>query len=88
MEKVKAAAAATTEGAAVAAAAAAPPPGDWYEAEISIPIEAAAINFVINYYEHYDNNKSKDHKILVALPEGRTRGMRIRRWSHMSRPRP
>ena len=46
---------------------------DWWSAELSLPAEAAAVNFVINYYDHYDNNNQKDHKLNVR-GEGGQRG--------------
>ncbi|KAG2492408.1 hypothetical protein HYH03_009353 [Edaphochlamys debaryana] len=45
---------------------------DWFECEVALPREAAAMNFVMNYYEHYDNNGSQDYKVAVQLPKGTT----------------
>ena len=39
-------------------------------ADVEIPSEAAAINFVINYHDHYDNNDRQDHKISVSRSKG------------------
>lgn len=27
------------------------------------PVDAFVFNFVINFYEHFDNNKGKDYKV-------------------------
>jgi len=74
--KPAAAAAKAADAAAEAPAAAAPAPApaneDWWEAEVSVPLDAAALNFVMNYYEHYDNNGQKDYKVKLALPAGKT----------------
>lgn len=53
-------------------AAAAAPDGDWWETEIEIPVEATVIDFVVNFFNNYDNNGSKDYHLKVALPEGQT----------------
>lgn len=50
---------AITAAGATAAATASLADGEWWEAELEVPFEAAAINFVVNFYEHYDNNGSK-----------------------------
>ena len=60
------------QGTATASEASSAPVEEWWEAEITVPVEAVAINFVINYFDNYDNNDSKDHKILVSLPPGVT----------------
>ena len=39
---------------------------DWWSADLAIPFEAAAVNFVINYQNHYDNNGGQDHKLNVS----------------------
>ena len=57
----------------VAAAVAADDKEEWWEAEVNVPMEAAAVNFVVNFFEHYDNNNTKDYKILVSLPAGVSR---------------
>jgi len=44
--------------------------GEWWEASYTVPQDACVLNFVFNYYEHYDNNNSNDHKIPVSLPAG------------------
>lgn len=41
---------------------------DVWEAHSEVPEDAAVLNFVINYYEHYDNNHGNDYKIAVSLP--------------------
>ncbi|KAL4420307.1 hypothetical protein ABPG77_001397 [Micractinium sp. CCAP 211/92] len=41
---------------------------EWWEALYTVPIDAVALNFITNYYEHYDNNGQKDFKALVELP--------------------
>ena len=45
-----------------------PDSSDWWFADLAIPFEAAAVNFVINYQNHYDNNGSQDHKLNVSRP--------------------
>jgi len=40
----------------------------WWEASINVPEDAAAINFVFNHEDMYDNNNSLDFKALVELP--------------------
>ncbi|GIL88159.1 hypothetical protein Vretimale_14076 [Volvox reticuliferus] len=45
---------------------------DWFETDVALPKEAVAMNFVLNYYEHYDNNGSQDYKVKVGLPPGLT----------------
>lgn len=32
---------------------------------IDVPEQAAVINFVFNYYEHYDNNGGSDHRVRL-----------------------
>ena len=39
---------------------------DWWVAELDVPFEAVAVNFVISYYEYYDNNGLQDYKLLVG----------------------
>jgi starch synthase len=41
---------------------------EWWHAVIQVPQSAAALNFVVNYYEHFDNNNAADYKIAVELP--------------------
>ncbi|KAI7836090.1 hypothetical protein COHA_010018 [Chlorella ohadii] len=41
---------------------------EWWEALVPIPSDAAVLNFVVNYFEHFDNNDRKDFKALVELP--------------------
>ncbi|PNW82516.1 hypothetical protein CHLRE_06g282000v5 [Chlamydomonas reinhardtii] len=45
---------------------------EWWEVEVDIPNIAVAMNFVFNYYEHYDNNGKADYKAKVGLPAGTT----------------
>ncbi len=44
--------------------------GDWWQAPVDVSEGAAVLNFVIQYYEHFDNNGGLDYKICVGLPEG------------------
>lgn len=37
-----------------------------------MPAAAAVLNFVIQYYEHFDNNNGADFKVAVQLPAGAT----------------
>lgn len=39
---------------------------EWWVADMQIPYEAAAVNFVVNYFEHYDNNDRQDYKLKVG----------------------
>lgn len=41
---------------------------EWWQAVVQVPQSAAALNFVVNYYEHFDNNNAADYKIAVELP--------------------
>lgn len=36
---------------------------EWWEGEYVIPTEAVALNFVVNYFDHWDNNGRKDYKV-------------------------
>lgn len=38
-------------------------PSEWWEALVPIPSDAAVLNFVVNYFEHFDNNDRKDFKV-------------------------
>lgn len=40
--------------------------------QIDIPLEAVVLNFVVNAYEHYDNNGKQDYHVAIALPSGET----------------
>ncbi|PSC67151.1 glycosyltransferase family 5 [Micractinium conductrix] len=44
--------------------------GEWWEALVTVPIDACALNFVLTYFQHYDNNDRKDFKALIDLPAG------------------
>lgn len=66
-------AAASSTAAAPTSTAVAAPAEEWWEADISVPMEAAAVNFVISFFDKYDNNDSKDYKILISLPAGVSR---------------
>lgn len=39
---------------------------EWWVADMQVPYEAAAVNFVVNYFEHYDNNDRQDYKLKVG----------------------
>jgi len=41
--------------------------GDWWEATLVAPHNAVVMDFVVNYYEHYDNNNLKDYHALIGL---------------------
>ncbi len=48
------------------------PAGDWFAAEVDVPQDVAVLNFVVQYYEHYDNNYGVDFKAAVEVDsEGR-----------------
>jgi len=40
--------------------------GEWWQAELQLPMQTGALNFVLNYFEHYDNNDFKDYAIKVC----------------------
>ena len=49
------------------------PAGDWFAAEVDVPQDVAVLNFVVQYYEHYDNNYGVDFKAAVEVDsEGRS----------------
>ena len=49
------------------------PAGDWFSAEVDVPQDVAVLNFVVQYYEHYDNNYGLDFKAAVEVDsEGRS----------------
>lgn len=41
-------------------------PADWWEALVTIPKDAATLNFVFFYYEHCDNNERRDFKVTTV----------------------
>ena len=43
------------------------PAGDWFAAEVDVPVDVAVLNFVVQYYEHYDNNYGQDFKAAVQV---------------------
>ena len=43
------------------------PAGDWFAAELNVPVDVAVLNFVVQYYEHYDNNYGQDFKAAVQV---------------------
>lgn len=45
-----------------------PPTEEWWEAMYTVPMDAVVLNFVLTYFEHYDNNEQRDFKALVELP--------------------
>ena len=49
------------------------PAGDWFAAEVNVPQDVAVLNFVVQYYEHFDNNYGQDFKAAVQFDaEGRS----------------
>ena len=42
-------------------------PGDWFTAEADVPADVAVLNFVFQYYEHFDNNYGLDYKAAVQF---------------------
>ena len=42
-------------------------PGDWFTAEADVPPDVAVLNFVVQYYEHFDNNYGLDYKAAVQF---------------------
>ena len=47
-----------------------PGPGDWWAAELDVLPDAAVVNFVVQYYEHFDNNEGQDYKAVVEHQGG------------------
>ena len=43
---------------------ASPSQTEWWEASLQVAAEAVVLNFVVAYYENYDNNEQRDHKVL------------------------
>lgn len=41
--------------------------GEWWEAEITVPADAVALNFVVRYHATWDNNYGRDYKVLRWL---------------------
>lgn len=37
--------------------------GEWWEAEITVPADAVALNFVVRYHATWDNNYGRDYKV-------------------------
>ena len=47
-------------------------PGNWFAADVDVPTDVAVLNFVLQYWEHYDNNDGQDYKAAVQFDsEGR-----------------
>jgi hypothetical protein len=46
---------------------AAPAEGEWWEALVTVPADAVALNFVLTCYDAYDNNGQQDFKVGVVL---------------------
>ncbi len=40
-------------------------PGNWFAADVDVPTDVAVLNFVLQYWEHYDNNDGQDYKAAV-----------------------
>ena len=47
-----------------------PGPGDWWAADLDVLPDAAVVNFVLQYYEHFDNNEGQDFKAVVEHQGG------------------
>jgi starch synthase len=43
---------------------------DWWEVSVSVPLDACALDFVVCYYEHCDNNGGLNYKVDVKQPAG------------------
>lgn len=42
-------------------------PGEcWWVAEVTLPLDAVVMDFVVHYFKHFDNNNSSDHRALVS----------------------
>ena len=44
--------------------------GDWWAADVDVLPDAAVVNFVLQYYEHFDNNEGRDFKAVVEHQGG------------------
>ncbi|GMH38213.1 hypothetical protein BSKO_06097 [Bryopsis sp. KO-2023] len=42
---------------------------DWWEGDLNVPVDALVLNFVIQFYDNFDNNNRMDHKIVVGPPK-------------------
>ena len=42
------------------------PVGDWWKAGFTVPGHAAVLDFVVQYYEHYDNNDGANYKVCTG----------------------
>ena len=47
-----------------------PGAGDWWAADFDVLPDAAVVNFVLQYYEHWDNNEGQDFKAAVEHQGG------------------
>ena len=47
----------------VAGGSAPPGGGEWWEASVEVPLDAVALDWVVTYYEHCDNNDRQDFKV-------------------------
>lgn len=41
--------------------------GDWFDADVDVPSDVAVLNFVLQYYEHFDNNYGQDYKAAIQF---------------------
>lgn len=42
-------------------------PGErWWVAEVPVPLDAVVLDFVVYFYEHFDNNDGANHRALVT----------------------
>ena len=49
--------------------------GDWWAAEVDVLPDAAVVNFVVQYYEHFDNNEGQDFRAVVEPAGGGCGGL-------------
>ena len=49
--------------------------GDWWAAEVDVLQDAAVVNFVLQYYEHFDNNEGQDFRAVVEQAGGGCAGL-------------
>lgn len=42
---------------------------DWWELEVEVPADAIVMEFVLQFYGHFDNNNGLDYKIAIGPPE-------------------
>lgn len=47
------------------------PDVEWWEASVTVPRDACVLDFVISFYEHFDNNNTLNFKVGWGCVGGR-----------------